>query len=207
MASVLLLAAFSRASYPNNFTLNSALPWVLSNTHSSMQCPFRACSKGTDCLQLSQELLVQKNITLNTEVPSVLSNSPARCKVDRMNGCPENGSHHVHANTSLKVAMGISSKNTSVSAETMQIFFGYSTTSTERHARERRIICHNSVSQLHPQLDSNKDIRYSKDIHAHVPNGYDFKAYCLDVYPASSAAVKRQKTGWAVQLSCKCKYE
>ncbi len=44
---VLLLAAFSRTAHPNNFTLNTALPWVLSNT-------------------------------------------PATCEVDRMNGCPDN---------------------------------------------------------------------------------------------------------------------
>ncbi len=28
---VLLHAAFSRTTHPNNFTLNAALPWVLSN--------------------------------------------------------------------------------------------------------------------------------------------------------------------------------
>ncbi len=41
---VLLLAAFSRTAHPNNFTLDTALPWVLSNT-------------------------------------------PAKCEVDQMNGC------------------------------------------------------------------------------------------------------------------------
>ncbi len=44
---VLLLAAFSRTTHPNNFTLN-------------------------------------------TSVPRVLSNTPAKCKVDRMNGCRDN---------------------------------------------------------------------------------------------------------------------
>ncbi len=44
---VLMLAAFSRTAHPNNFTLDTALPWVLRNT-------------------------------------------PAKCEVDRMNGCRDN---------------------------------------------------------------------------------------------------------------------
>ncbi len=44
---VLLLPAFSKTAHPNNFRLDTALPWVLSNT-------------------------------------------PAKCEVDRMNGCPDN---------------------------------------------------------------------------------------------------------------------
>ena len=80
-----LLAAFSRFAHPNNFTLDVALPRVISNT------PASSPSVQNGPIVVAFLRTAHPNFfILDAALPCVLSNTPAKCEIYQMNGCQEN---------------------------------------------------------------------------------------------------------------------